>query len=77
LFEPVYYISPTVDKDWMDRRVTEAWARRPDRVFPPERGFRVTRKLRALGWKGLLWERLIQFPPEPKGVAEAGKISHG
>jgi radical SAM superfamily enzyme YgiQ (UPF0313 family) len=77
LFEPVYYISPTVDKDWMDRRVTEAWARCPDRVFPPERGFRVTRKLRAFGWKGLLWERLIQFTPESKDLSAAGKISHG
>lgn len=63
LFEPVYYISPAVDKTWMDQRVTEAWARRPDRVFPPEHGFRVTSKLRALGCKGLLWERLIKLPP--------------
>ena len=77
LFEPVYYLSPIVDKAWMDRRVTEAWARRPDRIFPPEQGIRVTSKLRAIGWKGLLWERLIQFPPEPKGVGEAGAVGHG
>ena len=80
LFEPVYYIAPTVDKDWMDRRLTEAWARRPDRVFPPQRGYCVTSKLRSLGWKGLLWERLIaRWPSEStsEGVGEAGTVEHG
>ena len=77
LFEPVYYVSPKVDKAWMDRRVTDAWARRQDRIFPPEQGVRVTSKLRAVGWKGLLWERLIQFPPEPKGVDKAGTVRYG
>jgi len=61
----------------MDQRVTDAWAHRQDRIFPPEQGSRVTLKLRAAGWKGLLWERLIQFPPEPKGVDEAGTVRYG
>ncbi len=77
LFAPVYYISPKVDKAWMDQRLTDAWARRQDRIFPPEQGFRVISKLRAVGWKGLLWERLIRFPPEPKGVDGAGTVRHG
>ena len=80
LFEPVYYIAPTVDKAWMDRRLTEAWARRPDRVFPPQRGYCVTAKLRSLGWKGLLWERLIaRWPSETtsEGVGDAGTVEHG
>jgi len=77
LFEPVYYVSPAVEKTWMDQRVAEAWARRSDRIFPPEQGFRVASKLRALGWKGLLWERLLQFPPEPKGADDVGTVRHG
>ena len=77
LFEPVYYVSPDIDKAWMDRHLTEAWARRQDRIFPPERGARITAKLRAMGWKGLLWERLVQFPPEPKGTDGSRMVSHG
>ena len=77
LFEQAYYVSPQVDKTWMDRRLSEAWASRQDRIFPPEQGTRVASKLRALGWKGLLWDRLIQFPPEPKGVDGAGTVKHG
>jgi radical SAM superfamily enzyme YgiQ (UPF0313 family) len=64
LFEPVYYVSPSLDKTWMERHVTEAWAGRQDRVFPPQRGQRVVAKLRAAGWKGLLWDRMIAFGPD-------------
>jgi len=64
LFEPVYYVSPGLDKAWMDRQLTEAWADRRDRVFPPQEGQRVVATLRAFGWKGLIWERLINFRPD-------------
>ncbi|MCL5279312.1 MAG: cobalamin-dependent protein [Planctomycetes bacterium] len=66
LFEPIYYISPLVDKAWMERQVLEAWAGRRDRIFPPQQGQRAAAVLRAFGWKGLLWDRLICFP---SGVA--------
>ncbi len=71
LFEPAYYVSPAVDKAWMDHHVAKCWAGRQDRVFPPQRGQRVVAMLRASGWKGLLWERLISFPSdEVSRVAE-------
>jgi radical SAM superfamily enzyme YgiQ (UPF0313 family) len=62
LLEPVYYVSPTVDKAWMERQVVESWAGRRDRIFPPHEGQRAASVLRAFGWKGLLWERMIRFP---------------
>jgi radical SAM superfamily enzyme YgiQ (UPF0313 family) len=62
LFDPVYYVSPLVDKAWMERQVSESWAGRRDRVFPPHEGQRAATVLRAFGWKGLLWERMIRFP---------------
>lgn len=62
LFEPVYYVSPTVDKAWMEQQVTQSWAGRRDRIFPPHEGQRAALMLRAFGWKGLLWERMIRFP---------------
>ncbi len=62
LFDPVYYVSPMVDKAWMERQVSESWAGRRDRIFPPHEGQRAAMVLRAFGWKGLLWERMIRFP---------------
>jgi radical SAM superfamily enzyme YgiQ (UPF0313 family) len=59
LLKPVYYISPKVDKTWMDNHIAQSWAHRRDRVFPPSKGQRVVETLRALGYKGLLWERMI------------------
>jgi radical SAM superfamily enzyme YgiQ (UPF0313 family) len=59
LLKPVYYISPKVDKTWMDNHIAQSWARRRDRVFPPSKGQRMVETLRALGYKGLLWERII------------------
>lgn len=62
LLEPVYYVSPAVDKAWMERQVAESWAGRRDRIFPPHEGQRAAAILRGFGWKGLLWERMIRFP---------------
>ncbi len=62
LFEPVYYVSPLVDKAWMERQVAESWAGQRDRIFPPHEGQRAAAVLRAFGWKGLLWDRMIRFP---------------
>jgi radical SAM superfamily enzyme YgiQ (UPF0313 family) len=62
LFEPVYYVSPAVDKAWMEQQVVESWAGRRDRIFPPHEAQRAASMLRAFGWKGLLWERMIRFP---------------
>ncbi len=64
LFDPVYYVSPMVDKAWMERQVSESWAGRRDRIFPPHEGQRAAAVLRAFGWKGLLWDRMIRFPSQ-------------
>ncbi len=62
LFDPVYYVSPLVDKAWLERQVSQSWAGRRDRIFPPHEGQRAAAVLRAFGWKGLLWDRMIRFP---------------
>jgi radical SAM superfamily enzyme YgiQ (UPF0313 family) len=61
LFDPTYYVSGQVDKAWMEQQVTESWAGRRDRIFPPHEGQRAATILRGFGWKGLLWERMIPF----------------
>jgi hypothetical protein len=42
-------------------QVSESWAGRRDRIFPPHEGQRTAAVLRAFGWKGLLWDRMIRF----------------
>jgi radical SAM superfamily enzyme YgiQ (UPF0313 family) len=64
LFEPVYYVSPALDKAWMEQTVAQAWKDRQDRVFPPGEGQRISARLRAMGLKGLLWDRLVGFPQD-------------
>ncbi len=59
LFMPVYYVSPEVDKDWLDETLTSSWASKPDRFFPPNKSDRITQQLRGLGWKGLLWDQIL------------------
>lgn len=36
LLESVYYFSPHVDRDWLEARLTEAFADRRDCIFPPD-----------------------------------------
>ncbi|MBU8911979.1 MAG: cobalamin-dependent protein [Desulfobacterales bacterium] len=59
LLKPCYYISPLVDKNWMDIKIKEAFHKKKDRVFPMEEGLMRMRALKIFGFKGLLWDRLI------------------
>ncbi|MCK5164314.1 MAG: cobalamin-dependent protein [Desulfobacula sp.] len=60
LLKPCYYVSPLIDKNWMDITIKEAFHRRKDRVFPPEEGLMRMRALKVFGFKGLLWDMLIK-----------------
>jgi radical SAM superfamily enzyme YgiQ (UPF0313 family) len=62
LFGPVYYVSPAVDKAWMEQQVVQSWSGQRGRIFPPHEGQQAASVLRAFGWKGLLWDRMIRFP---------------
>jgi len=77
LFEPVYYVSPGVDKAWMESQVTRAWKGRADRVFPPAAGQRLVARLRTVGFKGLLWDRLIGFPQDRSETSPSVTGEHG
>ncbi len=60
LLKPSYYVSPLVDKNWMDIKIKEAFHRKKDRIFPPEEGLMRMRALKVFGFKGLLWDMLIK-----------------
>jgi lipid biosynthesis B12-binding/radical SAM protein len=61
LLKPSYYVSPLVDKDWMDLTITDAFHRSKDRFFPPEKGAMRMRALKVFGFKGLLWDMAINY----------------
>ena len=59
LLKPCYYVSPLVDKNWMDIKIKEDFHKKKDRIFPPEEGLMRMRALKVFGFKGLLWDMLI------------------
>ncbi len=37
LLEPVYYLSPQIDREWVQQRLEEAFADKPHCIFPPDK----------------------------------------
>ena len=66
LLKPSYYISPSVDKVWMDNAVEKAFHKRKDRFFPPEEGQMRMRALKIFGFKGLLWDMALKLKKKKK-----------
>jgi lipid biosynthesis B12-binding/radical SAM protein len=64
LRQPVYYVSPGVDRDAMNGMIAESFRGRRDRIFPPSEGQRKLEILHRFGYRGLLWDTLIRFPQE-------------
>jgi lipid biosynthesis B12-binding/radical SAM protein len=59
LLEPVYYISPALDKKWLEETLTEAFKGIRHCVFPPDALESSLQFMHKLGYSGLLWEMLI------------------
>ncbi len=70
LDSPKYYLSPGIDADAMNARIKASFGGRRHRVFPPSEGQLKRDVMHRFGYKGLLWDTLIQFPKEP---AQAGE----
>lgn len=60
LLSPTYYHSPGIDKDELAELITESFKRDITRIFPPSNGSDMEKAMRALGFKGLLWDRLLR-----------------
>jgi len=63
LMTPRYYIAPGLDKQEMDLAIETSFYRRKDRIFPPEQGMIRMKALKAFGFKGLLWDMILQAAP--------------
>ncbi len=62
LREPVYYHSPRVDAETMNRSIEAAFRSRRDRIFPPSEGQKRLSIMHNFNFRGLLWDTLIRFP---------------
>ncbi len=66
LLKPCYYLSPLVDKNWMNGMLKSAFHKRKDRFFPPEEGYMRMRALKLFGFKGLLWDMAVNIKKTKK-----------
>jgi radical SAM superfamily enzyme YgiQ (UPF0313 family) len=62
LLRPMYYFSPQVDPEALNARLTQAFAGERLRFFPPSEGQLRLDVMRRFGFRGLLWDRLLQQP---------------
>lgn len=70
LMEPLYYFSPAVDRAWLERTLTEAFAGMRNCVFPPDALDSGLRFLHRLGYSGSLIDLLLKD-------RSRGKPAHG
>ncbi|MFO7814072.1 MAG: lipid biosynthesis B12-binding/radical SAM protein [Pelovirga sp.] len=68
LLKPVYYFSPQVDRELMEQRITAAFAKHRNRIFPPSEGQIRMQAMNKFGFVGLMWDRLVRFPRESTAV---------
>ncbi len=59
LLEPAYYISPSVDKPWLEQTLTDAFRDLRHCVFPPDVMEDQLKVLHKLGYSGCLYDLLI------------------
>ena len=70
LLEPVFYFSPHIDEQEIDRTIRAAWRGKFDRIYPPsELQDRVTH-LHSNGHVGPLWDKLITRRLKYDGVVK-------
>ncbi len=59
MLNPVYYISPTIDREWMEKTLTAAFENVRHCVFPPDAYDSSLQVLHKLGYSGPMWELLL------------------
>jgi len=62
LLRPVYYFSPSIDYETMNQQMLAACKGHRKRLFPPEDALQRMQIMQRFGFKGLLWDQLLQQP---------------
>ena len=73
ILKPVYYISPGVDKDWLEETLTDAFSKTRNCIFPPDAYDSTLRVLHKLGYSGTLWNLLLSGKKRPAREQHAAK----
>lgn len=66
LLKPVYYLSPTVDRDWLEQRLTKAFEGVRNCLFPPDAMDNSLQILHKLGYTGPMWDLLLSDRKRPR-----------
>lgn len=59
MLKPIYYLSPAVDKQWLEETLTRAFADVRHCVFPPDAMDNSLQVLHKLGYTGPMWDLLL------------------
>jgi len=65
LLESAYYIAPGLEKEWLEKTLTEGFSGIRHCVFPPDAMDESLRFLHKLGYSGSLWDMLIPADKKP------------
>jgi lipid biosynthesis B12-binding/radical SAM protein len=61
LLRPIYYFSPGIDIETMNRAIKRESTGHRGFIFPPDKGKMMISAMNTLGHKGLLWDKMIPF----------------
>ncbi len=73
MLKPIYYISPAVDKQWLEETLTRAFADVRHCVFPPDKMDNSLQVLHKLGYTGPMWDLLLPGKKPRERVRNAAK----
>jgi len=73
MLKPIYYISPAVDKNWLEQTLTRAFADVRHCVFPPDTFDNSLQLLHKLGYTGPMWDLLLPGKKPKERVRHASK----
>ncbi len=73
LLEPVYYIAPGIDKQWLENTLNNAFKGIRHCIFPPDVLDSSLQFLHKLGYSGSLWDMLIQNDEKRRKRKSHGK----
>ncbi len=61
LLKPIYYFSPKLDREKMEVEIEKSFSGHRNRIFPPYKGAERLEVMKSFGFRGLMWDYLIQF----------------
>lgn len=68
LQEPIFYQSPLIEAGVMNAMISASFDGRRNRVFPLEGSRAMREVMHRFGYRGLLWDSLIQYPKTRDGA---------